>query len=297
MAVVISMINLKGGVGKTTCAVNLAATLSRLQQRVLLLDVDAQASASGLLLTDDTYRNLRKAGRTLPFVLRDFWESKDYAPSSAVFQKDFVKNPKTGVPLLPALQLIAGDSRMRKLDEPISKRRLTLPRLMNRIGNGFDYVICDLPPALGPVSLAFLLASNYYLVPVIPDKLSVMGLTDLVPSIHKYVIQHDSVEVYPQLLGVFMNRVASGNKTADQPLYMEEVKRIFSSGQFTKYGIPPEEGARIPLREMISDTVDIPYSASDRLPVCVRSDNNSKIADDFELLAKSVLDRILEKSQ
>jgi chromosome partitioning protein len=162
---VIAVVNQKGGSGKTTTAVNLAAALGERGRRVLVLDLDPQANASAWL-------GVRDGGSDLLDVLSA--EDGDLAqlvrPSSA-----------QGVDLIPASnQLALAD---RYLAEALGGERILLGLIEGLPHDRWDYVFIDCPPSLGHLTINALGAARELLVPVEASPMAVAGLAGLLRTV------------------------------------------------------------------------------------------------------------------
>ena len=161
----VSVINQKGGCGKTTIAINLAAALGKIGNRVLLLDLDPQSHAS--LGLDVTYHDVQ---HTTYDLLRN--------PRIMVKDAVFTINPNLDViPSSPVLSAIEQELS----GKPGRETRLAL-KLMRLNGN-YDYVIIDSPPSVGLLTFNSLLASGEVLIPVEPSYFSLQGLSRLMETL------------------------------------------------------------------------------------------------------------------
>ncbi len=157
---VLAVVNHKGGVGKTTSAVNIAAALVETGARVLLIDMDPQGSASLSLGRSDNGRRLMTAlrsGQPLPVA------------SSAV----------TGLDLVPAGPDLG---ELHQLFAAALGAEL-LPRCLKRCAGEWDWVLIDCPPSLGVLTMGALNAARRVLVPVEANFLAMSGLQQMVEAI------------------------------------------------------------------------------------------------------------------
>lgn len=161
---VMSVSNQKGGVGKTTTAVNLAVALSALNKKVLLIDLDPQGNATiglGVRLkeSDDTICNV---------MLRD----RDI--------KDVIRKLEIGVDILPASQLLTvAEVRMIALSHKEHVLKMALEQL------DYDYVLIDCPPSLNILTLNAMVASDSVLIPVQCEYYALEGLASLLSTIKR----------------------------------------------------------------------------------------------------------------
>ncbi|MEZ0257745.1 MAG: ParA family protein [Chthoniobacter sp.] len=174
-AKVISFINMKGGVGKTTCAVNIATYLARDHgKRVLLVDFDPQTNASLSLMSDKAWENWQKDHGTMADVLEVQWKKKgaEHAKLKDCIIRDVV-------PEIPNLDLIPSHLSLTFLDLDLAARpgrERIFARKLERSLEDYDLVLCDCAPNLMTGTQNALYASDWYCIPMQPDFLSSIGL-------------------------------------------------------------------------------------------------------------------------
>lgn len=190
---VVSLINLKGGVAKTTTTVALAETLaSCFGKRVLVIDLDPQTNATVMLIGDRRWKELNEHGATLATLFKGAVERG--GPSfdlDRTLQKQVsdVKGAEL-VDLLPSsLDLI--DVQDRLANAPMGRCSAMKPvdllrkAVNNRLG-GYDLVLIDCPPNLGVITLNGLRLSEGYIIPTIPDVLSTYGIPQIMERVRRF---------------------------------------------------------------------------------------------------------------
>lgn len=193
MAHVISTINLKGGVGKTTTTVALAETLSgEFRKRVLVIDLDPQTNATTMLIGEDRWRKLNDSGRTLARLFKDALEpnNKQFDFDTALQKGVSDVSAAQSVDLLPSsLDLI--DVQDQLASTPSGKFYSVNPiellwRAVKSKLDSYDVVIVDCPPNLGIITLNGLRISQGYIIPTIPDILSTYGIPQIVTRVGEF---------------------------------------------------------------------------------------------------------------
>lgn len=183
----VSVINMKGGVGKSTTTISLAETLALHQRRrVLIIDLDPQTNCSIMVAGPDRWNALREAERTLDFYFESYIAQQRPKPFKTLIEKG-VSDLK-GKPDI-ALCASAPEFRIveRDMIESFVKRGFQIEMIQKwiceRFANGiknvvneYDYILIDCPPGISLFAEAALIAADAILVPSIPDYVSRLGL-------------------------------------------------------------------------------------------------------------------------
>ncbi len=196
---ILAVINNKGGTGKTTTAVNLAAALAMKDKKTLLIDLDSQGSASLSMGIDRTafapsIADAILAGKPLKPIIR----------GTAVEGLDLV----TGTPDLANadLALVSRPGRERCLKVAIEPIRMI-----------YEYVILDCPPSLSMLSVNAMVAADAFIIPTPPEYLSLEGLVGLMDAVQKI---HEGIGDHCRLLGILLTKVDRRRKVTDEIIHV-----------------------------------------------------------------------------
>ena len=208
MGKIISIINQKGGVGKTTTAVNLSAYLADKGYKVLLIDTDSQGNATSGLSKKVKFRS-------------DLYE---VLLNDEIIENAIVKTDVRKLFLLPASIDLAG-AEIEMVSLP--RREFLLKEKLQSIKDDYDFILMDCPPSLGLMTLNTLVASEFVLIPIQAEFYALEGLSQLVKTIKSVTRRlNPSLDILGILLTMFDGRTNLSIQVA------EEVKRYFGTKLF-----------------------------------------------------------------
>jgi len=251
LAKIIAVANQKGGVGKTTTSVNLAACMAAKRKKILLVDCDPQGNASSGFGVDKSALD-----KTIYHVL------VDNVPVTDVIQKTEFK-----VDILPANIELAGAEV--ELVAAIS-RETRLKKALDTVRDSYDYILIDCPPSLGLLTLNSLAAADSVIMPIQCEFYALEGVAQLMRTIE---LVRNNLNADLAVEGVVMTMYDSRTKLAEQ--VVEEVRNSFDTAVY---------------KTMIPRTVRLSEAPSFGQPI-LYYDKKSKGAEVYMKLAKEVIAR------
>lgn len=209
MGKVIAIANQKGGVGKTTTAINLGASLAVLEKRVLIIDADPQANA-----TSGSGFDIKKVKTSIYECLIE-----DADPNKIVLNSEI-----NHLDLIPShIDLVGAEIEMLNMNE----REYMLRNVIDQVTDDYDYVLIDCSPSLGLITVNALTAANSVIIPVQCEYFALEGLGKLLNTIN--IIQrglNPNLEIEGFLLTMYDSRLRLSNQV------VEEVRKHFQQMVF-----------------------------------------------------------------
>jgi len=275
MAHIVTILNFKGGVGKTSTAIEISAALARhYGRRTLLVDLDPQASSTFYVMEQEQWKHWREMRGT---TYNMFENGQRFSIRNAIVTDVLQeKAPVLGFDLLPsAPDLVDIDLR---LTDFIG--HTILQHYLDELRDNYDYIICDCSPHFNPVTKNSLWASDAYVVPTVPDFLSTYGIGLLQRSVRKLFAPTSPLPhiAAPVLGGIILTRIRTNVKL--HAVYSERVRTDYPGHVF---------------KHTISDSILVARAADDGVPISaipLPKGHEVDLQEQFKALAGEFISRI-----
>lgn len=288
MARKIAFINYKGGVGKTSCIVNIGAFLARNGKRVLLIDLDAQSNSSIWLMRVERWNELNSPRRGSVYSIFNPGEEtlKDIVVRDVVTERD-------GTPILPGLDLIPATFDLIDVEheytpppgEPVFVR---FRDQLSEIEDQYDYILFDCPPNVLRASQCGLFSANEIIVPANPDALSLIGFTLLTGKLLQFNERSASFRKVGMGNPAMINGILFNSVKASTDIEVPKMRMQFRVNQFRNQGkVAPT--TRI-FNAMIRDAIVVRRAVTLGLPVLCASNSlgTEGVLDDYEAVTREL---------
>jgi chromosome partitioning protein len=257
---IVSVINYKGGVGKTTVTANLAAQLASLGHRVLAIDLDPQTNLTFSFLRVSDWEKSFAETRTIKMVFDKLLAGEQFDINSLIYTPRRVRTALNGNGKLDIIcshlglinvdlelaTLLSGANMRQSKQNFLKVHRRLAESLASIPANTYDIILIDCPPNFNIVTKTSIVASDYILVPTRPDYLSTLGIdylirnvSDLVRDYNDYALDGSGAGagIQPATIGVLFNMIQerSGDAIQAQDAYIQQIRNQSGLNVFDQY--------------------------------------------------------------
>lgn len=276
-AVVVAVVNMKGGVGKSTVTANLGWHSSyKKNHKVLLVDLDPQFNLSQYALGSERYQELVTRGSP---TIYDIFEQTSVAPSMRSGKRDPKKTICTVKEWSDGSRLDLVPSQLElswTLKNSSYGKTEHLKNFLDKIRKTYDLILIDCPPTQSMLTDAAYASSNYVLIPVKPEFLSTIGLPLLVKSLEDYQVEHQDHEV--EIAGILFNAVSDGK--AEHQRSREDVMALAKKNHWYVF------------KNEISYSDSYPKGSREGKPIFLTDYARWNKVSEFDALANEFIERI-----
>lgn len=279
MATVLSMINMKGGVGKTTLAMHLAHAADAMDLRTLAVDLDPQSNLSQALMGPKAYvKYLAECKPTVVQIFDDYvpTDSSSGSPRLLDINEVILKNAgywrNSTVDLIPSRLELS-----RTLKNPTGKER-RLAKAISRVCDNYDLVIIDCAPTESVLTDAAYFASRYIIVPIKPEFMATIGLPLLARSLQEFRLENEDHIV--EIAGLVFNHSSSYSSGPEGQRSIKDVTKIASENDWYV------------CENQVKYSASYAKSAREGTPLSQTSYARSDVIRNFRRLADEVFSRI-----
>ncbi|AUC60763.1 Chromosome (plasmid) partitioning protein ParA / Sporulation initiation inhibitor protein Soj [Cyanobacterium sp. HL-69] len=293
MGYIISTVNMKGGVGKTTLTVNLATCLAKnFNKKVLVLDLDSQISATLSLLAPQEFSKLRKKRKTLAYLIDNIIQPNPYAKLTI---EDIITDSICG---LANLSLLPGDIELYdeflvsemmhqksvnsdntdNFDEVWNNfERVLVEQIVRPIAPNYDFIIMDCAPGYNLLTKSAIASSDFYLLPARPEPLSLVGIQLLERRVRNLKKVHAKINpLNLDLLGIVFI-LSEGGLFGRYDRYYSQVKRRVERDFSSEKMFPTD----IPMDVNVAKSLDMFMPVVMSAPNCLASKAFNKLTEEF----------------
>jgi chromosome partitioning protein len=278
MATVLSMINMKGGVGKTTLAMQLAHAADNLDLRTLAVDLDPQSNLSQALMGPAYIDHLAEEKPTVVDILENHVQARSTGRSSRLLDIQDVVVKKAGYWRHSTLDLIPSHLELARAARYLPGHERRLARALARVRDEYDLVIIDCAPTESVLTDAAYFASRFLLVPIKPEFMATIGLPLLARSLREFQIESDGHEI--EIAGLVFNHSSSYSAGPEGQQSIRDVTQIAT-----------EQGWHI-CENQVRYSASYAKSAREHTPLSRTSYARNEVVEGFRRLADEVFELI-----